>query len=395
MPQLKQIGINLLVGLGGIIFALVIGEIGLRIVGISYPSFYQADANRGHALIPGISGWWTHEGKGWVSVNKQGLRDKDYTLEKPQNTFRIAVLGDSFAEAIQVNADKTFWSLIENKLPQCQAFKGQKIEVINFGVGDYGTAQELMTLKNNVVKYSPDLVILAVFTGNDIINNSKVLSPPDRFSPFLVKQDGKYVLDTSFKETETYQWRNSWPRRLIFSIVNHSRILQVINEARVAMKNQRSILGNEGKPENKDVVNYLDFTPELYGNSNKDWQDAWDITEKLITLIRDETKVLNSDFLVVTLSNPAQVYPDLSLRENYFNQEKITNEFYPDERIANLGKKEQFEVLTLAPLLQAYADQNKQFLHGFDNTVMGSGHWNELGHQLAGELIADKVCSQQ
>ena len=50
-------------------------------------------------------------------------------------------------------------------------------------------------------------------------------------------------------------------------------------------------------------------------------------------------------------------------------------------------------MLTLAPLFQGYADTHKSYLHGFDNTVMGSGHWNQLGHQLAGELITEEVCT--
>jgi hypothetical protein len=390
--KLKEITGNLILGLSGAISALIIGEIALRIMDISYPSFYQADPYRGHALIPGISGWWKHEGKGWVSVNKDGLRDKNYNKDKPKNTFRIAVVGDSFAEAIQVNEDKTFWSLMEKKLPQCEQFKQQNIEVINFGVGDYGTAQEYMTLKHHVSQYSPDLVILAVFTGNDIINNSKTLSPEDRFSPFLIKKEGEYVLDLSFKDTETYQWRNSIPRKSAFFIINNSRILQLLNEARVAIKNRRQLLGNENKSPNKDIVQYLDFNPELYKNKDENWQEAWKITEELIKLIQQETKSINSDLLVVTLSNPDQVYPDKSLRDDYFKKAEINDEFYPDKRIAELGKKEGFEVLNLAPILQSYADENKSFLHGFENTMMGSGHWNELGHKLAGEEISNNLC---
>ncbi|WP_339390549.1 SGNH/GDSL hydrolase family protein [Crocosphaera watsonii] len=392
--KFKQISANLLLGLGGAIFALIVGEIALRIMGIAYPSFYQADPHRGHALIPGISGWWKHEGKGWIGVNKDGLRDKEYSKEKPDNTLRIAVIGDSFAEAIQVNAEDTFWSLMETKLPQCQRFQNQNIEVINFGVGDYGTAQEYMTLKHHVSEYSPDLVVLAVFTGNDIINNSKNLSPDDRFSPFLLKKEGKYVMDLSFKETETYQWRNSLTRRAIFSTINNSRILQLVNETRVAMKKRRQLLGSQTETENKDVLQYLDFNPELYKNSDPNWQEAWNITEELIKLIQLETQSMNSDLLVVTLSNPAQVYPDAVYREQYFKQAEVKDTFYPEERITDLGKQQGFEVLSLAPLFQSHADKNQVFLHGFDNTIMGSGHWNKSGHKLAGEMISEKVCTK-
>lgn len=99
--------------------------------------------------------------------------------------------------------------------------------------------------------------------------------------------------------------------------------------------------------------------------------------------------------LVVTLSNPAQVYPDINYREQYFNQAEVKNPFYPDERIANLGEKQGFIVLTLAPVFQSHADENQVFLHGFDNTIMGSGHWNKSGHKLAGEIISQKICATE
>jgi hypothetical protein len=393
MPKLKKIGENILLGLGGVIFALAVGEIALRVMDISYPSFYQVDEYRGHALIPGISGWWTHEGKGWVKVNQDGLRDQEYPQEKPANTFRIAVLGDSFAEAIQVNAKQTFWSIIKQELPHCKALNGKKVEVINFGVGDYGTAQELMTLRHKVKAYSPDLVILAIFTGNDITNNSKALSPPDRFSPFLIKKDNKFVMDLSFKDTETYQWRNSLPRRIIFSIVNNSRLLQVINEARIALKNQKIDITKQPNSQANNIVNSLDFTPELYKNPvEKNWSEAWEATEELVKMIGKETQQSGAKFLGFTLSNPAQVYPDKNLRNQYFTKAAITDEFYPDKRLKQLGDKEGLTIINLAPILQTYADKNKSFLHGFDNTVLGSGHWNELGHEVTGQIMSDQVC---
>jgi hypothetical protein len=47
-------------------------------------------------------------------------------------------------------------------------------------------------------------------------------------------------------------------------------------------------------------------------------------------------------------------------------------------------------VITLAPDLQAYAEQNNVLLHGFDR-YLGSGHWNAAGHRIAGELLARKL----
>ena len=363
IKKLKLMGANILLSLGGIAFALIIAEIGLRIVGISYPSFYQVDEYRGHALIPNFSDWWVSEGKGYVSINSDGLRDKEHSTTKPENTYRIAVIGDSFSEAIQVNAEDAFWSAIAEQLPSCPALQGKKVEVINFGVGDYGTAQELMTLKHHVWKYSPDLVLLEVFTGNDIVNNSQALSPADRFSPFLKKENGQFKMDLSFKETETYRRRDSFTRRFVFSVINHSRLLQVINEAKRVINLTKESANSSAKPANNDIIPALDFDANLYQEpQNKDWQEAWEVTEELIKQVNTEVKSKNADFLAVTISNPPQVYPDLQIRDR-LGKLGAKNLFYHDERIQKLGQNNGFTVFNLAKPMQEYADKNQVYLH--------------------------------
>jgi hypothetical protein len=44
--------------------------------------------------------------------------------------------------------------------------------------------------------------------------------------------------------------------------------------------------------------------------------------------------------------------------------------------------------------LQAIAERERIFLHGFENTRLGSGHWNENGHRLAAELVAADLCGR-
>ena len=54
------------------------------------------------------------------------------------------------------------------------------------------------------------------------------------------------------------------------------------------------------------------------------------------------------------------------------------------------AKKEDMEVLFLAPDFQRYAEKNNVFLHGLKNSpTAGFGHWNIDGHRLAGEIIAE------
>ena len=47
--------------------------------------------------------------------------------------------------------------------------------MINFGVGGYGTAQELLTWREPASRYGADIVLLLLFPGNDLRNNVRSL----------------------------------------------------------------------------------------------------------------------------------------------------------------------------------------------------------------------------
>ena len=55
-------------------------------------------------FTPGSQYWRYKENDHPITgkINKYGYRDKNWTLEKPKNIFRIAVLGDSYVEAFEV-----------------------------------------------------------------------------------------------------------------------------------------------------------------------------------------------------------------------------------------------------------------------------------------------------
>jgi hypothetical protein len=69
-----------------------------------------------------------------VRVNSAGLRDREHSIDRPEGVYRIAVLGDSYAEAMQVDIKDTFWWLLQEKLTRCAYQPGKRVEVINFGV---------------------------------------------------------------------------------------------------------------------------------------------------------------------------------------------------------------------------------------------------------------------
>src|SRR6266404_8150853 len=115
---------RLLLILFGVVFGLALVEIGLRLIGFSYPEFYGADAQRGYSLRPNREGWYRKEGEAYVRINSDGLRDREHSKTKVPNTFRIAVLGDSFVEALQVPFKESFCQIVEQQLRNCAAMAG-------------------------------------------------------------------------------------------------------------------------------------------------------------------------------------------------------------------------------------------------------------------------------
>src|SRR5437016_4950991 len=232
IPRRRTRRAKLVLLLGSLVFSLAIIEIALRIAGYSYPEFYVADGQRGYALRPGMRGWYRKEGEAFVQINSDGLRDREHPKRKPAKTIRIAVLGDSYTEAFQVNFENSFCPLLEQKLRECSS---RNIEVINFGVSGYGTAQELTTLRNQVWQYSPDIVLLAFTTNNDISDNVRGLKRTDEI-PYFVLRDGKPLEDNSFLQDKTFRWRNSTLNHFGSWFRDHLRLIQLINQAHHGLK---------------------------------------------------------------------------------------------------------------------------------------------------------------
>ena len=119
------------------------------------------------------------EGYSDDTLSKIGLRDTEHNLIKPERTYRIALLGDSAVESLQVSLDETFGKVLETLLnEQAQKIANNKIadrtisqfEVINFGCSSYSTGQELLQYEQQVDNYNPDAVVLLYNRGDSLEN---------------------------------------------------------------------------------------------------------------------------------------------------------------------------------------------------------------------------------
>jgi hypothetical protein len=382
---LSPLAANSLLVLAAVVGSLLLCELLLRLLGVSYPVLDWTDPVRGVAFIPGAKSAPRKDGGSTIEINSDGRRGPETTIARKPGTYRIALIGDSFVAGFDVRFEATAGEVLARRLT---ALRGSPVEVLNFGHGGYGTTQEYLTLKHEVWKYSPDLVLLGVTTGNDISDNYRALKRSD-YIPYFVYQGDQLVLDTTFRKAPGYSSRTFWTRELL-GVVQYSRLAQLINRSRHLQRRTERNQRNKGDdPEDevglRDEVQLPPSTPE--------WKEAWRVTEGVLVLMRDECRKHDTPFGVVTLTRGIQVSPSKEKKAEFLRQLGATDMFYPERRIAELGTREDIPVLNLAPPMGKEAEERQVYFHSFDGE-MGVGHWNQEGNRAAGELIAAWVATQ-
>lgn len=376
-----KIGLLILIGVfGGFLFA----EAGLRLLDISYPVFHGFDPERGRILEPGMEGWFHGEGNAYIKINSAGFRDVEHPLQKPKNTYRILLLGDSYTEARQVMLEDTFGRKVEQQLRSCERLLPHNVEIINFGVPGYGNAEELITLRARGWDYDPDLVLTMFFSGNDLIDNfprAELREPEYIPRPYFHLDQGELKLVYNFQE-----WSPPLLKyQLLLWGVHHFRTLELLNQAKRVLAARQIGESQEQGSSQGGLADFVYAPPQTPIH-----REAWDITEAILKLMHQEVLEHRAKFFLVTATSPDQIDQEgrLLLQERLATQ-KLD---YPEQRLRALGESEGFPVLNLLYDFQRHANQHHVHLHGFPNTKLGAGHWNEQGHELAAQLISERIC---
>lgn len=116
-----------------------------------------------------------------VSINSYGHRDREYSKEKAAGVYRIVMLGDSTTFGWGAPVEQTVAKVLEAELNKAQVVGFNRIEVLNAGVGNYNTVQEVTHYLTYERAFHPDLVILQYF-----INDAEPV--PKERSPGLLGQ---------------------------------------------------------------------------------------------------------------------------------------------------------------------------------------------------------------
>jgi len=96
-----------------------------------------------------------------IEINAHGMRWREVPEEKPPGVRRIAFLGDSFTfGSWSDGVESSFVGVFDALLPP-------GVEALNFGVGGYGLDEMELLLEEEVLAFSPDVVVVVFFNGND------------------------------------------------------------------------------------------------------------------------------------------------------------------------------------------------------------------------------------
>ena len=166
LPKIAALAVAILIFCGALEVALRIAfarsrdfsmEMWKYAVALKHP---VPDLNLSFAHVPGRSAFLMGAP---VSINSHGLRDREYSEAKPPGVYRIVMLGDSTTFGWGVTEEQTVAKILERELNKAG---NRRFEVLNAGVGNYGTVQEYNHYLTYDRAFHPDLVILEYFIND-------------------------------------------------------------------------------------------------------------------------------------------------------------------------------------------------------------------------------------
>ena len=384
--------------LGSVLFSVGIVECGLRLHhtgslrGLSGEhSLRMPHETRGWALEPDASSFQRTRDYGvLVRTNALGMRDRPHDPLPAPGTFRIVVLGDSFMEAYQVPLEQSLPYLLQERL----ASRG--VEVLNLGVGGYGTAQALLALQEDGIRYRPGLVVLAFYAGNDVQNNSYLIEAalhgedePTTFSRPYARASS---LDAELEwrppdRTRLEPHARRWRERRHSSLDALRRALQpamVVNLVEQATGRLWSRLRGRETYDPQLLLGWPFLREVSDPHAARLWDEAWTATRRLLLEIDRAARAAGARFAVLVVPTQFQVdaralaalraaYPDLELDPLRINRE-----------LDRFGAEAGIPLVDPTPALAREDGAGRPMYYALEDH-----HWNAAGQALATDLLAE------
>lgn len=329
-------------------------------------SWAEPDRQIGWRFTPGREYWFFGENDHAITgrINSMGWRDEERAAEKPRGSTRIAVLGDSFVEAFQVELDSTFVAIAGRAL---NARSGSAAyEVMNFGRSGMSPSEELLVLEGDILPRDPDTVLL-LFTAQNDIADVNPATTADACRPFFRAVRDSLHLDSSFVARRDFRLRE-----IINPFKQHSALVSLVveryNAWRLARAQQRLTVPAKATltREQRMCTDHPDSV----------FVENYALCKSLIERMHDMCSARGVRFVLaaVPLAYDAESVERLREVDPTFDPD------YFDRDLAALADRRAFRFIPMRGVFEAYHRATGRALHW--------QHWNYDGHRLVATLVA-------
>lgn len=344
-----------------IVIAILALEWFFGVCGIGQQEFLEPDQELGCHHIPGKLVTWRLEGFSNDHLSSAGWRDVEHTLAKPPGVVRIALLGDSSTEGLQVPLNSTYGRVLEKQLNEMHS--GNSFEVINFACSSYSTGQELLQFENHVLAYHPDIVVVLYNRGDSLENVRNPLKSNVEPRPyFYLDQSGKLQQDSTLLSNSALR-----PNPLFGFLRRNSHIYGVLTQTDLSLSIHERFYRKlrswfTSLLQLAQSVN-AGWKPALPGNTTYPVPDAMKVTDALMSRFASDCKSRHIQFILMMFPNTISD-PELSMQA--FDLKK-------------LSQKAGFGYIDLTDPFLATKDPRSRFLQF---------HFSAEGHQV----VANELC---
>jgi hypothetical protein len=356
---------KLALSLAALAASLLAAEAGVRVLTRTGPSLLVADPLVGKRFRAGFAGR-VHVPECGCEVdlrfNREGLRGPERPLAKPAGVRRVALVGDSMVAAIATAEERTLARVLERRLAASRP--EARFEVINAGVSSSSTGSELALYREVLARYSPDLVVVVFWVGNDLADNSHALTRAPRL--YFELDDGGRLrqLPYAFRPSPLTEWLDRNSRFYVWQ-------KSALRQARAGLR------------EGPEPVELVFAQPEPAPVAR-----AWAITGALLRAFREETEARGTPLVVVAAPSPAQVYDDLwaELVRRAGASLPLRRD-HPELRLGEQCREAGIPFLALAPAFRDAAPHRDSTRRDEQLYHAGRFHWNDEGNALAAQAI--------
>lgn len=314
------------------------------------------------------------------TINSHGFRGHEFSWEKPQGTYRILLLGDSFAINLGASDDEVHTAVLEQMLnDRLGAYR--RYEVINAGYADgYSPDTYVAFMLRRGFDLNPDLVIMQYFVLNDFkdLLETEILETRNDM-PYRVQSKCRYVDEIGrFRRAVSFKYkppvlRNSHLYAIVYDQLRLEAALSRLAAALITNYNSDNFGPNSMGIRECDVyASAEDRPPPL--------QQAFDESLEYVKCLHGECKRRGADFVLFLVPTGIQVLE--CKRPSIPPDERADPN--PQRQICAALKDSGVKILHPLRFFSEFLEGKPLYLGENQN-----GHWTIEGNRVAAQAMYD------